>query len=672
MKIIKIFLVLSLIVLCSTIANASLKVSLFGKYNGISVKLRWLPSNKNLKYTYKLYRNEEGESDKKLIASLKKMRGDEAEKFLPKKYKGVKAFLYPLSYAKTKKQKMQIITQAERIVDFQLMMADHDILFAQALGIGYSDKTTTKNKNYTYILKVYNTKNKEIANESINISTTNISTLLPVKSVKIDSKTMGVGIKWKYFNQYSAYNIYRSNAIKGKYIKLNDRPVAINYKIDKNGVVDAPPYFFIDDTLKNYETHYYKVTGVDFFGDESPMSLTQIGSKLKPKPKVTEVKKPKISVFEDKIIISWKKLEKKPLKYYDIYRSYKSDANYVKLNKKPLKQHTYTDKNVLEKIAYFYVIIGVYKDGTLTKTAPVFGIPWDNTAPSKPKNVKAVSKPGKITLSWEAVKDKSLLGYRVFRTLNPKKDSSWHMVSGGIIKTQSVVDILPKTQDKQYYYYKVVALDENQNISKPSKLIKILLPDVTAPLKPVIISQVMKKDYIDLHWIASPSKDTIGYNIYKKANKKILKINTNPLSALEYKDYAVKVEKKTAYSVSAVDRQGNESKKSDWISLKFRDKIPPKIQKFTINQEVKKVIIEFTSLDNDLDGFVVYRSFDDKFFERYSSFIKDRKVFIDKKVKVGKKYYYYIVLYDKSGNTTKSKVLSIKIKQGSRIKILKE
>jgi fibronectin type 3 domain-containing protein len=131
---------------------------------------------------------------------------------------------------------------------------------------------------------------------------------------------------------------------------------------------------------------------------------------------------------------------------------------------------------------------------------------------------------------------------------------------------------------------------------------------------------------------------------------------------LEYKDYAVKVEKKTAYCVSAVDRQGNESKKSDWISLIFRDKIPPKIHEFTINQEVKKVILEFSSLDKDLDGFVVYRSFDDRFFERYSSFLKGMKVFTDKKVKVGKKYYYYIALYDKSGNITKSKVLSIKIK----------
>jgi len=114
--------------------------------------------------------------------------------------------------------------------------------------------------------------------------------------------------------------------------------------------------------------------------------------------------------------------------------------------------------------------------------------------------------------------------------------------------------------------------------------------------------------------------------------------------------------KKTYFAVSAVDKSANISKKSDWLLIRYRDKIPPKIEAFSLKKMKTKALISFTSRDDDIDGFRVYRSEDGKFFEAYSPYIKTKNSFTDLKRKEGKIYYYYIKVYDISGNMTKTKV----------------
>ena len=659
MKFLKQVILLLILVLSISSNIEAVEVTFYGKYNGKEVKLRWLPEDKNLRYSYKLYRSDKANKNSKLIVSLQKMKGKDAEAFLPKEYAGVKDFLYPLSNVKTKDEKRNIIMQAQQIIDFQLLMADHDIKFARVLGIGYEDKNFKTNKHYIYTLKVFSKDGKAIGEKQLFMSTDKPSFISPVDSIKVSSKGFGVGVRWKYFDQYSAYNIYRSTSINGKYKKINKQPVSINYKVNKHGVVQAPPYFFIDDTLQNYKLHYYRVSGVDFFGDESVLSLVGSAKKLRPILKPLETKKANLDVNENKVVITWDEEPSKKIEFYNVFRSFEFDKGFKILNKKPLKKRTFTDANVTENASYFYRVDGFSKNGIVTMSIPTLAIPWDNTAPSQPKGIKAKIEAGKVSLSWTKVKDKSFLGYKVFRSMD-LKDNRWYMLQSGLIKDEYTVDVLPKEQDKKYYYYKVLALDKNQNISEPSEILKVILPDVTAPRRPTITSSEIKEKGFLINWKKSTSKDVFGYNVYKKQDEKAIKLNKKPLTVLSYIDNNLQAGKQVSYAITAIDKANNESESTDWISLKYRDKIAPKIGAFSAVKKSKSIVITFDSKDKDLDGFRVYRSNDSKSYEQYSKYIKGVNNFTDTRVNITKTYFYYIVLYDTSGNRVTSKTLTVK------------
>jgi len=646
-----------LLILCIIMVGLSgatsqkLDIAFFGKYENGTVKLRWLPKDKNLHYSYKIYKKEG--SQEKLLTTVKRMGAKEAEAFLPKEYSGVGEFLFPLTYAKSKKEKMQIISQSDQIVNFQLLMADQNILFARVLGLGYIDKNIHTEKQYSYTLKVYDRHNQILAQKSVNIDPKN-SSMEPVLDVHVKGIDAGVGIRWKYFNQYGSYNIYRSEKIRGEYIKLNEQPVVISYKVNRDGVVEAPPYYFIDDTAKEGKTYFYKVSGIDIFGSESPKSLVEMATRPKKIVKPLEMPKPILKVEENKITVDWKPV--KGAKYYDIYRSYRYEKGYKKINKKPLHSRHFVDKNLLEKISYFYIIKAVNNKRVIALSTPALGVPWDNTPPTSPKNLHAKTAAGKVMLSWEKVKDKSLLGYKVYRSFDPKGEK-WHMLQGTLVTRENITDILPVKQNKDYYYYKVVALDHNQNISKPSKIIKVKLPDVTAPRRTAIIGHKLQKDCVVLKWRASTSKDTQGYFIYKKSGNKTTKVNGKPVSKLSYKVCKLEPMKKYYFAIAAIDKNSNLSQKTDWLLVQYRDKKAPLVKSFKIKTlKDATVEISFQSKDQDIDGFRIFRSEDGKFFEAYTPYIKGKKSFIDKKRKQKKHYFYYIKVYDKSGNVTTTEI----------------
>jgi fibronectin type 3 domain-containing protein len=630
----------------------NLDVTFIGKYEKSEIKLRWLPKDKNFRYHYKIYREEAGKKSAKLLVSMQRMNAQEAEAFLPKEYKGVGEMLFPLSYAKTKKEKMKIISQAEQIVNFQLLMADQNILFAEVLALGYVDKSVEPAKRYIYTLKVYDDKSNLLTQKTLHLDT-KAQSMAAVIGVEAEGKSFGVGIRWKYYNQYGSYNIYRSEKLNGKYLKLNEWPVVISYKVNRDGVVEAPPYYFIDDTAKEGKIYFYKVSGIDAFGSESPKSLVQMAKRIKIVPKPNKMPKPILDVKEDRIKIQWKKV--KDAAYYNIYRSYKYEDGYVKINKKPLYKTSYTDKNVLQKASYFYKIKAVAKKRVIAVSRPALGVPWDTTPPDRPKNLHAKVSAGKVVLYWNSVKAKDILGYRVYRNTDPKNDQ-WLMLNKSLISELKIVDTLPKVQNKIYYYYKVIAFDKNQNMSKPSKIIKIKLPDVTAPKKTAFVEHTIEKDCLNLKWKKSASTDVKGYFLYKKSDNRVQKINKKPIESLSYRVCGIQSMKKTYFAVSAVDKSANISKKSDWLLIRYRDKIPPKIEAFSLKKMKTKALISFTSRDDDIDGFRVYRSEDGKFFEAYSPYIKTKNSFTDLKRKEGKIYYYYIKVYDISGNMTKTKV----------------
>ncbi|HDR4482917.1 TPA: lytic polysaccharide monooxygenase [Bacillus cereus] len=185
----------------------------------------------------------------------------------------------------------------------------------------------------------------------------------------------------------------------------------------------------------------------------------------------------------------------------------------------------------------------------------------DTEAPTQPSGVQVVkATSNSVELSWKpAIDNVGVKEYQVLR-------------NGQLINTvvgTSVVDkkLSPNTE----YTYTVKAVDAAGNISRESEALVVKTtvekPDTEAPTQPKgLHSMGTTTNSIDLMW--SPSEDNIDvnhYNVYREVGGVMKEIGTANTTSFMDKDLQANTIYK--YVVSAVDIAGNESMKSDALTI---------------------------------------------------------------------------------------------------------
>ena len=97
--------------------------------------------------------------------------------------------------------------------------------------------------------------------------------------------------------------------------------------------------------------------------------------------------------------------------------------------------------------------------------------------------------------------------------------------------------------------------------------IEITTHDVFPPAIPerllAVVSQFRGKNFVDLLWAPNTDKDIAGYNVYRREeNGEAARINSSPVTILSLQDLNVFPAHTYFYSISAVDKHGNESARS--------------------------------------------------------------------------------------------------------------
>ena len=97
--------------------------------------------------------------------------------------------------------------------------------------------------------------------------------------------------------------------------------------------------------------------------------------------------------------------------------------------------------------------------------------------------------------------------------------------------------------------------------------VEVLTHDVFPPAVPenvlAVVSEIPDKKYVDLVWSPNMEKDLAGYNIYRRQEGgQLAKIGTASPAMLSFHDANVIKGGKYFYAISAFDRNGNESAKS--------------------------------------------------------------------------------------------------------------
>ena len=112
------------------------------------------------------------------------------------------------------------------------------------------------------------------------------------------------------------------------------------------------------------------------------------------------------------------------------------------------------------------------------------------------------------------------------------------------------------------YQYVILGLSGPNQQSLPSEPAVIAPTDVFAPAVPTGLSAVAGTRTIDLSWSRNTEDDLDGYNLFRAVDAGPFEAWAQRVSLPAYTDTRVEAGKRYRYTVSAVDRVGNESNRS--------------------------------------------------------------------------------------------------------------
>ena len=188
-------------------------------------------------------------------------------------------------------------------------------------------------------------------------------------------------------------------------------------------------------------------------------------------------------------------------------------------------------------------------------------------------NLQVKPSQSALLLTWEkpaetlaGVPPTHLTGYRVYLSQTGKPDTFKLLAEAS---TNSFED-----RDFQFgkpYYFRVGAftsLDGTTAESEPSATVGITPLDVFPPPVPTGLTAVNAAGAVDLLWNASVAPDLSGYNVYRSMDGgPFERVNKEPVPTPIYHDTTVTAGRHYQYSVTALDLTGNESGKSQPVSI---------------------------------------------------------------------------------------------------------
>lgn len=630
---------------------------LLSKVTETGVRLKWVPTDKRTDCTYTLTRTEavppgaSGKQAAPVVLGTFRMKtlAELSASLPPETVKELTPLLFPQSLYKTDFEKLRILAEEENRKGMLFFLAETRKELMEILGIAFEDRTAATAKTYLYTVEAR--LNGAVIASAQHWVKTGRPTPMNVPQATAVRYAWGAALKWTNFDTYAAFHIYRSTREKGPYVRITQTPVGVNYQVNEARQTVTPPYFHSDTGLDETKIYYYRVTGVDSFGDESPQSPPAFAIRdaaRRPAPLRAVTTTP----GDREVTLGWAANEK-GLRF-NLFRGYRANGTFHKLNDAPLDGTTFTDTALAYGQDYFYSVTGVRGDGTESLMSPPTHFPCrDLVAPAPPTGIRGVSKAGQVILEWDAVAAPDLAGVHVYRAY-AADEPDWTRLTDAPLASQIFVDTLSKALDKQSFYYKLCASDTRGNTSGWSETLVIKLPDVTAPLAPVWSDWSQERGAVTLTWLPSKAPDLAGYLLYRgKGNRKTL-LTPLPLAATRFTDPKAPQGETLTYALVAVDSAGNRSPESSPREIRTLDTTPPSITAFSVTSEKGRVRIEATVAAADVKAMTIQRARKSEGgFETIRS-MHPATTYIDKRVNPGTTYAYRVILYDRAGNATTS------------------
>lgn len=271
------------------------------------------------------------------------------------------------------------------------------------------------------------------------------------------------------------YNLYRQDIANGSGERLNATPIL------------SPSY--IDTVALDGRRYLYRVTIVDQLAQESLPSqavTVTVEDRLPPQIPANLL----VQFTGEQVQLIWAANTETDFVGYNIYRDTQVP---VGRGQGPLNGATlvirpvYSDTIVANGQTYYYSLTAV--DGAGNESAPssVVQIATSNqVAPAPPTGLTAIfeddddedddeDNEDEINLKWQANQEADVIGYRLYRSTTLPVDTT----VAPLHKKPLLTTLRYKDEDlarDTTYYYVVVAVDQDQNVSLPSAPVAVVVP----------------------------------------------------------------------------------------------------------------------------------------------------------------------------------------------------
>lgn len=360
-------------------------------------------------------------------------------------------------------------------------------------------------------------------------------------------------VSWPKENgPYTGYYIERSANSKN-FKSLTESIYLPN--TDPDSTQDGEHYYYYD-SVANYVPYYYRVTGLNAFGERVMFADTVKGMA----EDFTAPEAPLFQMVKDnkKVTFKWGKPNATDLKGYFLMkgRTVTSDDGLAAPEMIPPSTLSYEIKLPDNFSSSYYRLMLTDTSGNVSFSHPVYVFEPDLIPPAPPTNLKGhIDTLGIVHVKWNLdTSEEALRGYKIY--MANQDDHQYIPISEIVVDTVFSFQTTLQTLSKDLYI-KVVAIDGNFNHSDYSKTLTLRRPDKVPPIPPQILDYKNTEKGIELFWSTAASNDLMNNILYKRlAGEDIWKEVFKSVSQHTFLDKEVKASTAYEYSLRAIDSSG--------------------------------------------------------------------------------------------------------------------
>lgn len=363
------------------------------------------------------------------------------------------------------------------------------------------------------------------------------------------------------------------------------------------------------DSVTNYIPYYYRIYGVDAFGDKRMFTDTvkAMGiDKTPPDPPLLKMDK-----NGKKLTFTWGEAVDPDIKGYFLMRGktiHAQDALLVEQFFSP-KTNKYEYTLPQKFNSSFYKLMCVDTVGNISYSNAVYAFENDLTPPIPPLGLQgSIDTSGRVFVSWNLdTSEKAIMGYKVHYA--NQGDHQFIPASNIVHDTTYSFSIDLQNLSKNLYI-KVVAVDGNYAHSDFSKILVLKKPDLIPPTPPQILDYKNTAQGIEVFWSKATDNDFLENVLYRKTSgeeewKELLRT----AKVHSFLDKSVLAGTAYEYSMRALDSSGLYSEYAFPIAVRTSNRaVSEKLDLTgTYNSQTKTVTLKWPKSKGEVLYHILYK-----------------------------------------------------------------